>query len=99
MERATGSSRPGHDRALCAGPGSASRSDAGGRAAGLTSPAPKGRMMAPPIWLVGTVLALQVPPPPSASPPSKALRAEYRAILAREGAELGALAGRLKGRG
>ena len=55
--------------------------------------------MAPLIWLVGTVLALQVPPPPSASPPSKALRAEYRAILGRERAGLEALAGRLKGQG
>ena len=55
--------------------------------------------MVSPIWLVGTVLALQVPPPPSTPPPSKALRAESRAILGREEAGLEALAGRLKGRG
>ncbi|MEJ7637665.1 MAG: hypothetical protein WKF75_06660 [Singulisphaera sp.] len=56
-------------------------------------------MMVSPIWLVGTVLALQVPPPPSTSSPSKRLRAESRAILGRERAELEALAGRLKARG
>lgn len=55
--------------------------------------------MVSPIWLVGTVLALQVPPPPSTSSPSKGLRAESRAILGRERAELEALAGRLKARG
>jgi hypothetical protein len=55
--------------------------------------------MAASAWLFGVVLVLQVPPPQAAVEESAALEAERRALVAREGDELKALAARLDAAG